>query len=56
MALLELMDRIHLALDNNKFAVGVFLDLCKAFDTINPNILLLKLHKYGIFRYSVYKW
>ena len=35
-------------MDNNKFAVGVFVDLQKAFDTVDHNILLNKLDHYGI--------
>ena len=35
-------------MDNNKFAVGVFVDLQKAFDTVDHNILLKKLDHYGI--------
>lgn len=35
-------------MDKSKYAVGVFVDLKKAFDTINHNILLNKLERYGI--------
>lgn len=45
MALIEPTDRIHSELDSNEFGIGVFLDLAKAFDTVNHNILLQKLHK-----------
>jgi hypothetical protein len=34
--------------DNNRHTVSVFLDLSKAFDTINHNTLLNKLQHYGI--------
>ena len=39
---------IRNVLDNRKFACGVFIDLQKAFDTINHDILLSKLNHYGI--------
>ena len=36
------------SLDENKSTLGVFLDLFKAFDTINHDLLLKKLYYYGI--------
>ena len=37
-----------IAIHNNKIIVAVFLDLRRAFETLDRNILLLKLSKYGI--------
>ena len=47
-ALLNISEEIRLALDNGNFACGVFVDLQKAFDTVDHNFLLLKLAHYGI--------
>ena len=47
-AIIELVDKITKAIENNEFTVGIFLDLSKAFDTVNHSILLKKLYFYGI--------
>ena len=47
-ALLSIIEEIRSKLDNKHFSCGVFVDLEKAFDTVNHNILLTKLHHYGI--------
>ena len=47
-ALLDLTEDIRQALDNNRFSCGVFIDLQKAFDTVDHSILLKKLEYYGI--------
>ena len=46
--MLSLTEKIREALDNGKFACGVFIDLQKAFDTVDHFILLKKLEHYGI--------
>lgn len=47
-AITELVDKILEETDSKKFVGALFLDLKKAFDTINHNILLRKLDCYGI--------
>lgn len=47
-ALMSLVDKIIDTFENNRYGVGIFIDLAKAFDTVNHKILLDKLHCYGI--------
>ena len=48
MAVLETIDRISAEMDNYKTPLNIYLDLSKAFDTINHSILLEKLNYYGV--------
>jgi hypothetical protein len=55
MALLKIIDHISRAMDEKEFSIGIFLDLSKAFDTIDHKILLSKLNIYGV-RGVALKW
>ena len=47
-ALIEITKKIREVLDKKQFACGIFIDLQKAFDTVNHSILLNKLDYYGV--------
>ena len=55
LALMELVEDLTQSLDNRKHTIGVFIDLKKAFDTIDHKILLNKLEHYGV-RGKVNDW
>ena len=55
MAAMEFTDRIFNHLDNKKTPLAIFIDLSKAFDTIDHSILLDKLKYYGI-KGTALKW
>ena len=48
MPIMLIQDLITKSLEESKYVAGIYLDLCKAFDTVDRNILINKLDKYGI--------
>ena len=54
-SLIEITEKIKESIDNGKFGCGIFIDLKKAFDTVNHKILLSKLEHYGV-RGNILKW
>jgi retron-type reverse transcriptase len=55
LAIIELVDKITKGIDRGNYTLGIFLDLSKAFDTINHKLLIKKLEHYGI-RGICLKW
>ena len=47
-AILQLVEQINQSFEKNEFTLGVFLDLSKAFYTVDHQILFKKLEYYGI--------
>ena len=48
MALMTIVDKIPESLQHKQFELGVFLDLSKAFDAVDHEILRPQLQCYGI--------
>ena len=48
LAVIDLFHKVLPAIEQKKFAICVFLDYSSCFDTIDRNILMSKLYKYGI--------
>ena len=44
---MALIEKWKQSLDNKGYAGGILMDLSKAFDTINHQLLIAKLHAYG---------
>ena len=55
LAAVELADRISQYLDKGEIPIAIFLDLSKAFDTLDHKILLSKLQYYGV-KGTALKW
>ena len=54
-ALIQITEKIKESIDNRKYGCGLFIDLCKAFDTVNHAILITKMEHYGI-RGTALEW
>ena len=54
-ALMDMTEKIKESIDKGKYGCGVFIDLKKAFDTVNHKILLTKLEHYGV-RGPLLRW
>ena len=52
---MEITEKIKESIDKGKYGCGIFIDLKKAFDTVNHKILLKKLEHYGI-RGNILYW
>ena len=48
MAIHTLVERFYEAVERDEIMIGIFIDFSRAFDTISHDILLRKLHFYGI--------
>ena len=54
-ALIQITEEIRKTIDSGRYGCGIFIDLRKAFDTVNHEILLKKLEHYGV-RGTALRW
>lgn len=54
--LVDLIEEISTSLDQGNYAITIFLDLSKAFDTVNHSILLSKLSYHGVQNSHINNW
>ena len=47
-ATVKLVDQIYESFEKDNYTLGVFIDLSKAFDTVDHTVLIKKLEMYGI--------
>ena len=52
---MQLIDQINSSFEKNHFKLGFFIDLSKAFDTVDHDILITKLENYGVNRNNL-RW
>ena len=54
-ALIEITEKIKKSIDSGLYGCGIFIESRKAFDTVNHDIILMKLQHYGI-RNNMLSW
>jgi hypothetical protein len=55
LAVYKYIDEILKIINNKQYAIGILLDMSKAYDRVSYNVLLSKLHGIGV-RGTVHKW